>query len=59
MFSPYGLDIVESCLTCKMRAEHVFCDLPPVALRVTWVAVLGRARSVPLVSEVTDTRTKV
>jgi CRP/FNR family transcriptional regulator, cyclic AMP receptor protein len=31
--SPYGLDIIENCLTCKMRAEHVFCDLPPLALR--------------------------
>ena len=33
MHSPYGLDIIENCLTCKMRAEHVFCDLPPLALR--------------------------
>jgi CRP/FNR family transcriptional regulator, cyclic AMP receptor protein len=30
--SPYGLDIIESCLTCKMRSEHAFCDLPPLAL---------------------------
>jgi CRP/FNR family transcriptional regulator len=33
MHSPYGLDIIENCLTCKMRADHVFCDLPPVALQ--------------------------
>ena len=33
MLTPYGLDIVESCLTCKMRAEHIFCDLQPAALQ--------------------------
>ena len=33
MFSPYGLDIIESCLTCKTRAEHIFCDLPGAALQ--------------------------
>src|SRR6201987_2140735 len=33
MLSPYGLDIIESCLTCKMRAERLFCDLPTSALQ--------------------------
>ena len=33
MLTPYGLDIIESCLACKMRAEHVFCDLSPTALQ--------------------------
>ena len=33
MLSPYGLDIIENCLTCKMRAEHIFCDLPAAALQ--------------------------
>ena len=32
MLSPYGLDIIEDCLSCKMRAEHIFCDLPANAL---------------------------
>jgi CRP/FNR family cyclic AMP-dependent transcriptional regulator len=32
VLSPYGLDIIEDCLNCKMRAEHIFCDLPPNAL---------------------------
>lgn len=32
MLSPYGLDIIENCLSCKMRAEHIFCDLPAGAL---------------------------
>jgi CRP/FNR family transcriptional regulator, cyclic AMP receptor protein len=32
VLSPYGLDIIEDCLSCKMRAEHIFCDLPPTAL---------------------------
>lgn len=33
MLSPYGMEIVESCLTCKMRTDRVFCDLPDSALR--------------------------
>ena len=33
MLSPYGLDIIESCLTCKMRNERLFCDLPGAALQ--------------------------
>jgi CRP/FNR family transcriptional regulator len=32
VLSPYGLDIIENCLACKMRAEHIFCDLPAEAL---------------------------
>jgi CRP/FNR family cyclic AMP-dependent transcriptional regulator len=33
VLSPYGLDIIESCFTCKVRAERIFCDLPPAALQ--------------------------
>ena len=33
MLSPYGLDIIESCLTCKMRVDQIFCDLPDGALQ--------------------------
>jgi len=33
MLSPYGMEIVESCLTCKLRADRIFCDLPATALR--------------------------
>jgi len=33
VITPYGLDIIESCLTCKMRAERIFCDLPTLALQ--------------------------
>ena len=32
MTSPYGLDVVENCMSCKLRADHVFCDLPGPAL---------------------------
>ena len=32
MLTPYDLDIIESCLSCKMRAEHILCDLAPDAL---------------------------
>jgi len=27
VLTPYGLDIIENCLSCKLRAEHIFCDL--------------------------------
>jgi CRP/FNR family cyclic AMP-dependent transcriptional regulator len=33
MRSPYGMEIAESCLTCKMRADRIFCDLSPAALQ--------------------------
>jgi CRP/FNR family cyclic AMP-dependent transcriptional regulator len=33
MLSPYGMEIVESCLTCKLRTDRIFCDLPPSALQ--------------------------
>ena len=28
MPSPYGLEITESCLRCKLRVERLFCNLP-------------------------------
>lgn len=33
MASPYGMEIVESCMSCKLRADHIFCDLPGPALQ--------------------------
>ena len=33
MLTPYGLDIIENCLSCKMRVAHIFCDLPASALQ--------------------------
>lgn len=29
----YGLDMIESCFNCKMRADRIFCDLPTIVLR--------------------------
>jgi len=31
--SPYGLDIIESCLGCKLREDFLFCNLPPTAVK--------------------------
>lgn len=28
MRTPYGLEIIESCLICPLRHERIFCDLP-------------------------------
>jgi CRP/FNR family cyclic AMP-dependent transcriptional regulator len=33
MLSPYGMEIVESCLNCKLRADRLFCDMPPATLQ--------------------------
>jgi len=33
MLSPYGMEIVESCITCKLRSDRIFCDLPENALQ--------------------------
>jgi len=31
--SPYGLNILDNCLTCPTREEHLFCDLPVPAVQ--------------------------
>jgi len=33
MRAPYGLNILDNCLTCPMREEHLFCNLPASALQ--------------------------
>jgi CRP/FNR family transcriptional regulator len=33
VLSPYGLDIIETCLTCKLRADKIFCNLPAKAVQ--------------------------
>jgi hypothetical protein len=30
--SPYGLDIVDSCMVCKLRSPKFFCDLPKASM---------------------------
>src|SRR5499433_1919493 len=30
---PYGLNILDNCLTCPVREEHLFCNLSPAALQ--------------------------
>jgi CRP/FNR family transcriptional regulator, cyclic AMP receptor protein len=34
MNTPYGLEIVESCLTCKLRKDNWFCGLSPDVLKL-------------------------
>jgi CRP/FNR family cyclic AMP-dependent transcriptional regulator len=33
MRAPYGLNIIDSCVTCPVREEHLFCNLPEPALQ--------------------------
>jgi CRP/FNR family transcriptional regulator, cyclic AMP receptor protein len=33
MRAPYGLDIIENCLSCRHREDRLFCDLPPAAVQ--------------------------
>jgi CRP/FNR family transcriptional regulator len=33
MRAPYGLTILDNCVTCPVREEHLFCNLPVPALR--------------------------
>jgi CRP/FNR family transcriptional regulator, cyclic AMP receptor protein len=28
MRAPYGLSIIDNCVTCPVREEHLFCNLP-------------------------------
>src|SRR6202140_5666824 len=31
--SPYGLQIIENCVTCPHKESRLFCNLPPAALQ--------------------------
>jgi CRP/FNR family cyclic AMP-dependent transcriptional regulator len=33
MRAPYGLNILDNCLTCHVREEHLFCNLPLPAMQ--------------------------
>src|SRR5437867_1977456 len=33
MCAPYGLNIIDNCLNCRVREEHLFCNLPLPALQ--------------------------
>jgi CRP/FNR family cyclic AMP-dependent transcriptional regulator len=33
MRAPYGLEIIESCVTCPHREDRLFCNLPPAAVQ--------------------------
>lgn len=30
--APYGLEVIETCLSCPHREDRLFCNLPPVAI---------------------------
>ena len=33
MLTPYGMEVIENCVTCKKRSERIFCNLPAAALQ--------------------------
>lgn len=33
MKTPYGLNIIDNCVTCPVREEHLFCNLPASTLQ--------------------------
>lgn len=33
MRAPYGLNIIDNCVTCPVREEHLFCNLPALTLQ--------------------------
>jgi len=43
---PYGLNIIDDCMTCPVREQHLFCNLSPSAVQrlndITTVAVYPR-----------------
>jgi CRP/FNR family transcriptional regulator, cyclic AMP receptor protein len=43
--APYGLEIIESCLSCPHREDRLFCNLPPAA--VQGLAAITSAASYP------------
>lgn len=45
MRAPYGLEIIENCVTCPHREDRLFCNLPPAA--VQQLSVITSASSYP------------
>ena len=45
MRAPYGLEIIENCVTCPHREDRLFCNLPPAA--VQRLATITSASSYP------------
>lgn len=45
MRAPYGLEIIENCITCPHREDLLFCNLPPAA--VQHLAEITSASSYP------------
>jgi CRP/FNR family transcriptional regulator len=45
MRTPYGLEIIENCVTCPHREDRLFCNLPPAA--VQRLSVITSASSYP------------
>jgi CRP/FNR family transcriptional regulator, cyclic AMP receptor protein len=33
MRAPYGLNIIDNCISCPVREDHLFCNLPPPAVQ--------------------------
>ena len=45
MRAPYGLEIIENCVTCPHREDRLFCNLPPTA--VQHLSLITSASSYP------------
>src|SRR5271169_6915019 len=45
MRAPYGLEIIENCVTCPHREDRLFCNLAPAA--VQHLATITSAASYP------------
>jgi CRP/FNR family cyclic AMP-dependent transcriptional regulator len=46
MRAPYGLNVLDNCMTCPVREQHLFCNLSPSAVQrlndITSAAVYPR-----------------
>ena len=45
MRAPYGLEIIDNCVTCPHREDRLFCNLPPAAVQL--LATITSAASYP------------
>jgi CRP/FNR family transcriptional regulator, cyclic AMP receptor protein len=43
--APYGIQIIENCLSCPYREDRLFCNLPPAAMQA--LAAITSAASYP------------
>ena len=59
MRAPYGLDIIEGCLSCPHREDRLFCNLPPRAVETKVTLTLTHEEIAQMIGTSRETVTRI